>query len=197
MKYITISSILRLKWSASCSLRWLNVTFYNSQKSRGSRTRELIFVLILLGSNVTAAFDAQRHAEPRGPLASIPLDTVCTFLSATFPSQTLIGLPPVFTGELWVLHRLAGPLGLASLRCVVCQSGEVPQRDPGCGSKRQPVSYTCLARLLQFPFHMPQQVVSLHLLPIKFRIHFTSMSLSPLTRAFWLSRALFLSLDPV
>lgn len=28
-------------------------------------------VLIPLGANVTAAFDAQRHAEPRGPLASI------------------------------------------------------------------------------------------------------------------------------
>ena len=35
-------------------------------------------VLILLG-NVTAAFNAQRHAEPHGPLASIFPHTICDF----------------------------------------------------------------------------------------------------------------------
>lgn len=35
----------------------------------------IFFFLILLGSNVTAAFEAQRHAEPRGPLVGSQLDT--------------------------------------------------------------------------------------------------------------------------
>lgn len=54
---------------------------------------------VLLGGNVTAAFEAQRHAEPHGPLASISLHMMCTLLKPHFP-QTLIGFPPVLTGEL-------------------------------------------------------------------------------------------------
>lgn len=37
------------------------------------RSHELISHFILTGGNVTAAFDAQRHAEPHGPLASVLL----------------------------------------------------------------------------------------------------------------------------
>lgn len=36
---------------------------------------DFLFFKILLGSNVTAAFEAQRHAEPRGPLVGSRLDT--------------------------------------------------------------------------------------------------------------------------
>lgn len=37
--------------------------------------------LILLGSNVTAAFEAQRHAEPRGPLVGARIATFDPFLN--------------------------------------------------------------------------------------------------------------------
>lgn len=40
------------------------------------------FFFILLGSNVTAAFEAQRHAEPHGPLVGSQLDTFDPILNS-------------------------------------------------------------------------------------------------------------------
>lgn len=91
--------------------------------------------LILLGSNVTAAFEAQRHAEPHGPLVNAQICTFDPFINCVLIWGTYV----VFTGELWVLHRLAGPLGVTSLCCAIYCRGKVAQRDSGCGSKRQHV----------------------------------------------------------
>ena len=115
-----------------------------SEVTRKSQTcTQTLFVWILPGGNVTAAFESQRYAEPHGPLASISLDMDLHRLwSSELPyifSQLLLKFPAVFTGELWILHRLAGPLGVTSLCRVFCHSRQVPQRDAGHGSKRQHV----------------------------------------------------------
>lgn len=59
---------------------------------------------ILLGSNVTAAFEAQRHAEPRGPLVDSQLGTFLKCMS--FLSQTPVLFSQVnsefYTG--WLDH---------------------------------------------------------------------------------------------
>lgn len=44
-------------------------------------------------------------------------------------------------GELWVLHRLAGPLGVTTLDGVLRHGGKVSKWDSGCGSKCQSVSF--------------------------------------------------------
>lgn len=111
------------------------IFFYTSELRRN--VHDCPFFFILLGSNVTAAFEAQRHAEPHGPLVGSQLDTFDPILNSF---SFLSGNYVVFTGELWVLHRLAGPLGVTSLCCAICCCGKVAQWDPGCGSKCQHVS---------------------------------------------------------
>lgn len=57
----------------------------------------IVLFFILLGSNVTAAFVAQRHAEPHGPLVGSQLDTFDPILNSF---SFLSGNYVVFTGEL-------------------------------------------------------------------------------------------------
>lgn len=64
--------------------------------------------LIHLGSNVTAAFEAQRHAEPRGPLVGAQLQTPLTlfFFQIAFSFEVLVLFSQVnsefYTG--WLDH---------------------------------------------------------------------------------------------
>ena len=133
-----------------------------------NKAKQCLFVWILSGGDVTAAFEAQRQAEPHGPLARISLDMDNTVWYSKLPynvSQLLLKFPSLLTGELWTLHRLAGPLGVTSLCPVICHSGQGPRQGAGHGSKRQHVSVqisvTCMCIYKKNNWNNSCKVISL------------------------------------
>lgn len=121
---------------------WSNFGWSLTLTSCGSCTTTCVLIFVLIGANLTAAFGAQRQAEPHGPLArQFPPYVLHTLiLKNTFILRRSLGVPPVLTGEFWILHRLAGPLGLPSLCRIDCGHGQNPLLHPGPRSKCQPVS---------------------------------------------------------
>lgn len=108
----------------------------NATSSSTIPTRDVLVPIISLptDNNVTDAFRRQRRFEPRGPL-------VCTAAKPdpSFISARLWVVVNDVTGQLWVLHRLVGPLGRSARGGRFSQGQQSAGGDAGDGGQHQHV----------------------------------------------------------